>query len=86
MGEPSYISKIGCTVRFDWKAKYPDQYCIYFNCKTPLIETFKKVYSDTFPMKVINKTCQDVPFTELAHCISLLLCYKKVKHLNLFGA
>ena len=39
--EPSYISKNGSTVRFDWKAKYPDQYCIYFNCKTSLVETFK---------------------------------------------
>jgi hypothetical protein len=40
-GEPSYISKIGSTIRFDWKAKHPDQYCIYFNCKTLLVETFK---------------------------------------------
>jgi len=89
-GEPSYISKIGSTVRFDWKAKYPDQYCIYFNCNTSLIETFQELYGDTFTYEgnraIVFKTCQGVPFTELAHCISLSLCYKKIKHLNLLGA
>jgi hypothetical protein len=29
--EPSYISKIGSTIIFGWKVKYPDQYCMYFN-------------------------------------------------------
>jgi len=89
-GEPSYISKIGSTIRFDWKAKYPDQYCIYFNCKTTLIETFKEVYSDTFTYEenraIIFKKEQTVPFKELAHCISMSLRYKKIKHLDLLGA
>ena len=39
-GEPSYIAKTGSTIRFDWKAKAPDQYCIYFNCKTQYIFDF----------------------------------------------
>ena len=43
-GEPSYISTIGSTIRFDWKAKYPNRYCLYFNCKTSLIETYREVY------------------------------------------
>ena len=89
-GEPSYISKIGSTIRFDWKAKYPDQYRIYFNCKTTLIETFKEVYSDTFTYEenraIIFKKEQTVPFKELAHCISMSLRYKKIKHLDLLGA
>ena len=40
-GEPSYISKIGSAIRFDWKPKDADQYGIYFNCKTSLVDTFK---------------------------------------------
>jgi hypothetical protein len=89
-GEPSYISNIGSTIRFDWKAKYPDQYCIYFNCKTSLVETFKEVYGDTFiydgNRSIIFTIGQNVPFDELAHCISMSLRYKKIKHLNLLGA
>ena len=89
-GEPSYISHIGSTIRFDWKAKLPDQYCIYFNCKTSLIETFKEVYGDTFTYEgnraIVLKIDQDLPLTELAHCISMSLRYKEIKHLNLLGA
>ena len=89
-GEPSYVSNIGSAIRFDWKDKLPDQYCIYFNCKTSLIETFIEVYGDTFTYEgnraIILKTDQAVPLKELAHCISLSLRYKKIKHLTLLGA
>ncbi len=89
-GEPSYVSKVGSTIRIDWKAKYPDQYCIYFNCKTSLIETFKEIYGDTFTYEgnraIVFKINQVVPYKELSHCISMSLRYKKIKHLVLFGA
>jgi len=89
-GEPSYVSKIGSTIRIDWKAKYPDQYCVYFNCKTSLIETFKEIYGDIFIYEgnraIVLKTKQVVPYKELAHCISMSLRYKKIKHLVLLGA
>jgi hypothetical protein len=89
-GEPSYVSKVGSTIRIDWKSKYPDQYCIYFNCKTTLIETFKEIYGDTFTYEgnraIVFQTKQVVPYKELAHCISMSLRYKKIKHLNLLGA
>ncbi|AGH80879.1 hypothetical protein PCNPT3_04685 [Psychromonas sp. CNPT3] len=89
-GEPSYISNIGTTIRFDWKAKSPQQYCVYFNCKTSLIETFKEVYGDTFiydgHRAIIFKINQELPLKELSHCISMSLRYKKIKHLNLLGA
>ena len=88
--EPSYVSKIGSTIRFDWKEKHPEQYCIYFNCKTSLIETFKEVYGDTFVYEgnraIVLSIKQDVPYKELAHCISMSLRYKKIKHLPLLGA
>ncbi|MCJ8297176.1 MAG: DUF1801 domain-containing protein [Colwellia sp.] len=89
-GEPSYVSKIGSTIRIDWKAKYPDEYCIYFNCKTSLIETFKEIYGETFTYEgnraIVFKINQVVPYKELAHCISMSLRYKKIKHLVLLGA
>lgn len=89
-GEPSYVSKIGSTIRFDWKAKHPDQYCVYFNCKTSLVETFKELYGDIFTYEgnraIVFKIDQVIPLKELAHCLSLSLRYKKIKHLNLLGA
>lgn len=89
-GEPSYISKNGSTIRFDWKAKYPDQYCIYFNCRTSLVETFKEVYGDIFMYEgnraITFQTNQSLPLKELTHCISMSLRYKKIKHLDLLGA
>ncbi len=89
-GEPSYVSKIGSAIRFDWKAKHPDQYCVYFNCKTSLVETFKEVYGDIFTYEgnraIVFKIDQAIPLKELAHCLSLSLRYKKIKHVNLLGA
>jgi len=89
-GEPSYISTIGSAIRFDWKPKTPEHYFVYFNCKTSLIETVKELYGDTFVYDgnraIVFKCDQQVPLPELAHCISLALRYKKIKHLTLLGA
>jgi len=89
-GEPSYISKSGSTIRFDYKQKSPQQFCIYFNCKTKLIDTFKELYGDTFVYQgnraLVFELNQKLPNKELAHCISLALRYKKIKHLPLLGA
>lgn len=89
-GEPSYISKSGSTIRFDYKDKAPQQFCIYFNCNTKLVETFKELYGDTFVYQgnraLVFELDQALPNKELAHCISLALRYKKIKHLPLLGA
>jgi hypothetical protein len=84
-GEPSYVCKTGSTIRIDWKPKYPDQYFIYFNCQTSLIEMFKEIYGDTFTYEgnraIVFKTKQMLPQIELTHCISMSLRYKQIKHL-----
>ncbi|AZQ84536.1 DUF1801 domain-containing protein [Colwellia sp. Arc7-635] len=89
-GEPSYTSNVGSTIRFDWKAKSPKQYCLYFNCRTKLIETFKEVYGDAFiydgTRAIVFSVGQTIPTKELSHCISMSLRYKKIKHLALLGA
>ena len=89
-GEPSYLSNSGSAVRFDWKAKTPDQYCMYFNCKTTLVATFKEIYGDIFTYEgniaIVFTMGQVIPLQELLHCISMSLRYKKIKHLALLGA
>ncbi|WAJ69220.1 DUF1801 domain-containing protein [Catenovulum adriaticum] len=89
-GEPSYISSIGSTIRFDWKEKTPQQYYIYFHCQTKLIACFKELYGDIFVYDgnraIVFKLGQEIPINALTHCISLALRYKKIKHVNLLGA
>lgn len=89
-GEPSYISKSGSTIRFDYKDKAPEHFCIYFNCNTKLVETFKELYGDTFVYQgnraLVFSLAQTLPSKELSHCFSLALRYKKIKHLPLLGA
>ncbi len=89
-GEPSYVNKSGSTVRFDWKQKHPQQIAIYFNCKTSLIETFKEIYGDIFKFEgnraIIFNIADDIPCSELKHCIALSLRYHEIKTLSLLGA
>ncbi len=88
-GEPSYISKKGSTIRIDWKKKKPNQYAVYFNCKTVLVETFKMVYKDKLKFEgkraiVFNRE-DKIPIEELKHCVALSLTYHSIKHLPMLG-
>ena len=89
-GEPSYLTKGGSTVRMDWKVRAPDQYAIYFNCNTLLVDTFKEVYRDVFAFEgnraIVFGAADELPVDELKHCVSLALTYHRVKHLPLLGA
>ncbi len=89
-GEPSYISKKGSTLRIDWKKKQPEQYSMYFNCNTKLINTFKELYPDTFNYvgnrEMFFKLNEALPIKELKHCIALSLKYHEIKKLPLLGA
>ncbi len=88
-GEPSFISKQGSTIRIDWKARAPDEYAIYFNCKTTLIETYKELYPQVFTYggnrSIFFRLGEEVPEPALKHCITLALNYHNVKHLPLLG-
>lgn len=89
-GEPSYLSKHSSTVRMDWKQKTPDQYAVYFKCTSKLVPTFKELYKEIFKFEgdraIIFKLDDEIPESELKHCITLALTYHKVKHLPLLGA
>jgi hypothetical protein len=83
------VSNIGSTIRVEWKEKSPEQYGIYFNCNTTLVETVKEIYGDTFKYEgnraIILSVEDTLPIKELSHCISMSLRYKKIKHLALLG-
>jgi len=88
-GEPSYLTESGSTIRIDWKETKPNQYAVYFHCKTKLIETFKEIYRDTFTFEgnraIVFYENDAVPISELKHCIELSLTYHKIKHFPLLG-
>ncbi len=81
-GEPAYLttqSKSGSTVRMDWKAKQPEQYAMYFNCQTTLVETFKTLFPKDFQFEgnraIVFKLADAVPMDSLAFCVTAALTY-----------
>ena len=88
-GEPSYIAKKGSTIRMDWKAKSPNQYALYFNCNTSLIETFKTVYGNLFKYEknraILFDLNEEVPQKEVKECIAMALKYHTLKHKPFLG-
>ena len=89
-GEPSYLTKGGSTLRIDWKDRAPDQYVMYFNCNTSLVDTFRELYGDVFMFEgnraIVFGEADEIPVAELKHCISLALTYHRVKRLPLLDA
>ena len=88
-GEPSYIAKSGSTIRMGWKKAQPDQYAMYFHCKTKLVDTFRELYREELKFEgnraiVFNKG-DEIPVSALKHCISLSLAYHRRKHLPMLG-
>ena len=88
-GEPSYLSKGGSTIRMDWKESKPDQYALYFHCRTRLVETFRELYGGMFRFEdnraIVFDEDEEIPVKELKHCISLSLTYHRRKHLPMLG-
>ncbi len=89
-GEPSYLVKGGSTIRMDWKESKPNEYALYFNCKTKLADTFKELYSNKLNIEgnraIIFNEKDEIPIKEIKHCISLALTYHSIKHLPMLGA
>jgi hypothetical protein len=89
-GEPSYVAKSGSTVRIDWKKSSPNQYAMYFNCNTMLVETFRELYKEQFRFvgnrAIVFDENGKIPVDELKHCIALALNYHRIKHLPMLGA
>ena len=88
-GEPSFISNIGSTLRMDWKEKNPDQYAMYFQCTSRLVDTFSMLFQHVFQFEgkraIIFQLNQKIPELELKECIKAALTYHKVKELITLG-
>lgn len=89
-GEPSYSVKTGSPIRIDWKPKHPENYFLFFNCQTKLIDTFRELYQDTLEFQgnraIVLNINQPLPIAIITKCLTLALTYKKRKHLPLLGA
>ena len=87
--EPSFVTKTGSTIRIGWRENHPDQYAIYFNCKTKLVDTFRERYKNTFKFEgnraIIFNMDENIPVEELKHCIELSLTYHSIKDKPLLG-
>lgn len=88
-GEPSYLTKQGSTVRYDWKKKNPNQYALYFKCTSKLVPTFKALFSHIFNFEgnraIVFQMNEKVPNKELKKCIKAALLYHEVKQLPRLG-
>ena len=82
-GEPSFVTKNGSTLRIDWKEKTPEQYAMYFQCTTRLVNTFRIVFEQKFQVEgnraIVFQLNQKIPVLELKECIKASLTYHKVK-------
>ncbi|MHA7109719.1 DUF1801 domain-containing protein [Sunxiuqinia elliptica] len=88
-GEPSFVTKTGSTLRMDWKEKTPDQYAMYFQCTSRLVDTFRMVFDHKFQYEgkraIVFQLNQKVPELELKECIKAALTYHQVKGLITLG-
>lgn len=80
--EPAYLTpetKSGSTVRLGWKPVNPDQYCIYFNCQTRLVETFRDWFADELVFEgnraIVLQVGDPAPTHVLERCFEAALTY-----------
>jgi uncharacterized protein DUF1801 len=88
-GEPAYVtpeSESGSTIRIDWKKSKPEQYAMYFNCQTNLVERFRSLFPGDFRFEgnraLIFEQDQAVPVEVLEFCIAASLTYHRRKQRN----
>ena len=88
-GEPSFKTKHGTTLRMDWKEKSPEQYALYVQCTTKLIDTFRLVYPNVFNYEgtraIVFNVTDELPIHELKECMKATLLYHKKKNSELLG-
>lgn len=88
-GEPSYIAQSGSTIRLGWKKAKPNQYAMYFHCKTKLIDTFRELYREELRFEgnraIVFNEGDEISVSVLKHCISLSLTYHLRKDLPMLG-
>src|SRR5690606_40349680 len=83
-GEPAYLttrSKSGSTIRIGWKKSRPNEYAMYFNCQTTLVDTFRSLFPDDFQFEgnraLVFHDSKAVPTDALAFCVAAALTYHR---------
>ncbi len=88
--EPSYKVKTGSPIRLDWKQQTTNNYYLFFNCKTKLVDTFRELYGDALVFQgnraIVFNLEEPLPEPIIKHCIELALSYHQRKHLPLLGS
>lgn len=88
-GEPSFTTKVGSTLRFDWKEKSPEQYALYFSCSSRLVPTFRIAFNHILEFEgnraIILPIDEDLPQDTIVQCIKAALHYHKVKDDMMLG-
>ena len=80
--QPSFLTRrsgSGSTIRIDAMRGSAENYAMYFNCNTTLVDDFKQLYPKHFKFEgnraLIFNVADKLPMNELHHCISLALTY-----------
>ena len=88
-GEPSYSVKTGSPLRMDWKLNSPNNYYLFFNCQTKLVDTFMELYGEELVFQgnraIVLSLSKPIPETAIKSCLELALTYQQRKHLPLLG-
>lgn len=81
-GQPSYLpkkSRMRSTVRIGTLKTTPDTVALFFDCQTRLVETFRRLYPDTFTFEgnrsMLVRSDGPIPEDKIRHCVSLALTY-----------
>ncbi len=80
-GEPAYVttSGSGSTIRIDRRRKRPNQYAMYFHCRTSLVDDFRAAFPHTFTFEgnraIVFDAGDRLQVRQLAACISAALTY-----------
>lgn len=82
-GEPSFTTKVGSTLRMDWKEKTPEQYALYFSCSSRLVSTFRIAFEDVLEFEgnraIILPLNKEINEDVVSQCIKAALRYHQVK-------
>ncbi len=78
----SYLTsetKSGTTIRIDWRPQKPDEYALYVNCKTNLIDQYTTLFPKEFSYEgnraIVFNINEKIPEDALRICIQIALRY-----------
>jgi hypothetical protein len=82
--EPAYLtskSKSGTTIRINAHKRSANEYALYVNCQTDLLNRYRSLYADRLRFegnRAILFNCDDpLPAEPIRHCIAMALFYHR---------